>query len=151
MNGRLAGIARHGVSRGPIETLEQVAVTREHGVTGHHRGMRKAGANKRQVSLIEAESWAAAMTEVGDSLDWWVRRANLLVAGLRIPREAGTIVRIGRDCIIELTGECDPCFRMDELRPGLRKALEPDWRGGFTGRVIGDGHVFLGDEVRIGE
>jgi MOSC domain-containing protein YiiM len=150
MTGRLAGIARHCVSRGPIETLEQVAVTREQGVTGHYRGALKPGRNKRQVSLIEAESWALAMAELGESLEWWNRRANLLLSGLRLPREPGFLVRIGEACVIEVTGECDPCKRMDELRPGLMNALMPDWRGGFTGRVICDGHIALGDEVRIG-
>jgi MOSC domain-containing protein YiiM len=38
---------------------------------------------------------------------------------------------------------------MDELAPGLRAALTPDWRGGVTGRVIADGTIAVGDEVRI--
>ena len=140
------------MSRGPIETLEQVAVTRERGVTGHHRGAVKPGRDKRQVSLIETESWQAALAELGIRLDWWNRRANLLVHGVRIPREPGTLVTIGGDgCVIEVTGECDPCHRMDEVAPGLFKALAPDWRGGFIARVISDGVVCVGDKIRIGK
>jgi len=30
-------------------------------------------------------------------------------------------------------------------------ALAPDWRGGVLGRVISDGEIAVGDEVRIEE
>jgi len=48
-----------------------------------------------------------------------------------------------------VTCECDPCSRMEELAPGLKAALMPDWRGGVLGRVISDGDIVIGDEVRI--
>ena len=38
---------------------------------------------------------------------------------------------------------------MDEIRPGLTAALTPDWRGGVLGRVVQDGEIAVGDEVRI--
>ena len=151
MSGRLAGIARHGQPRGPIETVEQVLVTREKGVVGNHRGTVRPGKANRQVSLIEAESWAAALAELGADIAWWNRRANLLVRGLRIPREPGVVVRIGETCLIEVTMECDPCSRMEEVRPGLRAVLSADWRGGFLGKVIKDGEIAVGDVIRIEE
>jgi MOSC domain-containing protein YiiM len=150
--GKLAGIARHDRPRGDIETLPRVSVTCEHGIEGDGRGtsMRRKG---RQVSLIEAESWDAAMAELGlsgeDALPWHVRRANLLVEGVRLPREPGTIVAIGDTLRIEVTMECDPCSRMEEIRPGLKDALMPDWRGGVLGTVLDDGEIAVGDEVRI--
>lgn len=150
--GRLAGIARHGEPRGPMEELSRALVTCEAGVEGDARGesMRKKG---RQVALIEAESWAAAMTELGlsgdDALPWSSRRANLLVEGLRLPREAGRVVAIGESLRIEVTMECDPCSRMEEIRPGLKAALQPGWRGGVLGTVLADGEIAVGDEVRI--
>jgi MOSC domain-containing protein YiiM len=58
-------------------------------------------------------------------------------------------VQIGATLVIEITGECDPCSRMEALQPGLRAALTPDWRGGFLGRVIEDGEIAVGDEIRI--
>jgi len=156
MTGRLGGIARHERPRGPIETLARVFVTREEGVTGNCRGtIKPGGSDRRQVSLIEAESWAAAMADLGlrgeAAMPWHVRRANLLVEGLRLPREAGKVIAIGASLRIEVTLECDPCSRMDAIRPGLRDALAPDWRGGVLGRVLADGEIALGDEVRIEE
>ncbi len=152
--GRLGGIARHGRSRGPIETLQHVAVSRELGLRGDLRGaIRPGGKGRRQVSLIEAESWDAALADLALSADrmlpWYERRANLLVHGLRFPREAGKVIAIGESLRIEITCECDPCSRMDEILPGLKAALLPDWRGGVLGRVLTDGDIAIGDEVRI--
>ncbi|MDT0508047.1 MOSC domain-containing protein [Novosphingobium sp. MMS21-SN21R] len=156
MSGRLGGIARHSRSRGPIETLDHVAVTRELGLRGDLRGAVRPGkTGRRQVSLIEAESWNAALADLHLSADrllpWHVRRANLLVEGLRLPREAGKVIAIGASLRIEVTCECDPCSRMDEILPGLKAALLPDWRGGVLGRVLTDGEIAIGDQVRIEE
>jgi len=149
--GRLAGIARHDRPLGPMETLDHVAVTVAEGVHGDFRGARASlkPSRKRQVSLIEAESVTHAMSEAGAVLDWWDCRRNLLVTGLRLPREEGTRVQIGATLVLEITCECEPCERMDALHEGLRAALTPDWRAGFLGRVIEDGEVAVGDEIRI--
>jgi MOSC domain-containing protein YiiM len=151
MAGRLAGIARHARPKGPMETLDHVAVTIGEGVHGDFRGglaATKPG-RKRQVSLIEAECVSAAMSESGAQLDWSDCRRNLLVQGLRLPRETGLRVQVGASLVIEITDECDPCERMDALHEGLRAAMTPDWRGGFLGRVIEDGEIAVGDEIRI--
>jgi MOSC domain-containing protein YiiM len=153
--GRLGGIARHDRPYGPIETLGHVSVTATEGVHGCIRGALASTkkTRKRQVSIIEAESWAAAMEDLGiaehDRLPWHARRANLLVEGLRLPREAGTVIAIGASLRIEVTVETEPCERMDTLLPGLKAALMPDWRGGVCGRVLTDGEIAVGDEVRI--
>ncbi len=152
--GRLGGIARHDRSRGAIETLQNVSVTRELGVRGDLRGaIRPGGKGRRQISLVEAESWDAALADLALSADrtlpWHERRANLLVHGIRLPREAGKVIAIGESLRIEVTCECDPCSRMDEILPGLKAALLPDWRGGVLGRVLTDGDIAIGDEVRI--
>jgi MOSC domain-containing protein YiiM len=153
VSGRLDGIARHGRPRGPIETIERVLVDSRLGIHGDFRGAVVPGKRgRRQVSLIEAESWQAAMADLGranDPLPWYVRRANLLVTGLRLPRAAGAVIAIGPGLRIEVTCECDPCSRMEEITPGLKAALTPDWRGGVLGRVIADGGIAVGDEVRI--
>jgi MOSC domain-containing protein YiiM len=153
--GRLGGIARHDRSYGPIETVDRVAVTIAEGVHGDIRGAMAATkrTRKRQVSLIEVESWEAALDDLGvpsgDRLPWHARRANLLIEGLRLPREAGKVIAIGKTLRIETTVETEPCERMNALLPGLKAALMPDWRGGVCGRVLTDGEIAVGDEVRI--
>jgi MOSC domain-containing protein YiiM len=148
--GTLTGIARHARPRGPIETLDSVDVTVEAGLAGDFRGaVKPGGKGKRQVSLIEAGDWAAAMAELGHDLPWWVRRANLLVEGLDLPQRPGARVRIGGDVVIEITTECDPCSRMEEILPGLKAALTPDWRGGALGRVLSGGRIAIGDAIVV--
>jgi len=120
MGARLAGIARHDRPKGPMETLHSVPVTR-----------------------------APALADVQGALDWHHARRNLLLAGLRLPREKGQRVAIGPSLVIEILDECDPCERMEALIPGLRAAMTPDWRGGFLGRVVQDGDVAVGDQIRI--
>ena len=154
--GRLGGIARHGMPRGPIETLGRVAATRDQGLRGDFRGAVRPGkSGRRQVSLIEADSWAAAMADLGlgsgDAPPWHARRANLLIEGIRLPREPGAVIAIGATLRIEVSQECDPCSRMEEITPGLKAALTPDWRGGVLGRVLDEGEIAVGDEVRIEE
>jgi MOSC domain-containing protein YiiM len=153
MGGRLGGIARRHRPRGLMETLSHVKVSRAEGVQGDFRGALAGlkGKTKRQVSLMEAECWAAAMADLDSHKPWWMRRANLLVEGIRLPRSVGTRIRIGSSCLLEVTVECDPCHRMDEIEPGLFAALMPDWRGGFLARVLEDGDVAIGDQVRIEE
>lgn len=135
-----------------MEVVDAVSVNCDAGVQGDCRGVIAPGkSGRRQISLIEADSWSAAMADLQAAIPWQERRANLLVEGLRLPREAGRVIAIGKSLRIETTCECDPCSRMDELVPGLRAALTPDWRGGVLGRVISDGDIAVGDEVRIEE
>jgi len=134
--------------------IQHVHVSRGAGVAGDFRGALAArkGKFKRQVSLLEGESWAAAMADLGLDLPWWVRRSNLLLHGIRLPRQEKFCVAIGDGgCLLLVTMECDPCSRMEEIAPGLEAALTPDWRGGFLAEVVGDGPVAIEDEVRICE
>jgi len=150
--GVLAGIARHAFPRAPMEVIEHVHVSVESGLAGDFRGAVKPGREpKRQVSLIERADWDAAMAELGVDHHWSVRRANLLVEGLDLPQREGAIVRIGAEVVLEIRVECDPCSRMEEIEPGLKAALTPDWRGGALARVISGGDIRIGDEIRVEE
>ncbi|MEO9130751.1 MAG: MOSC domain-containing protein [Sphingomonas sp.] len=150
--GRVAGIARHAFPRAPMEVIDHVHLSVESGLAGDFRGAVKPGRKaKRQVSLIERADWDTAMADLGVDHHWSVRRANLLVDGLDLPQQAGAIVRIGDEVVLEITVECDPCSRMEEIEPGLKAALTPDWRGGALARVISGGEIRIGDDIRVEE
>ena len=143
MTGRLKAISRHAVSGGPIETIDSAAITEEDGVEGNVRKSRR-----RRVTVIAAEAWAAACAELDADLPWTLRRANLLVEGLDLPREPGARLRIG-DVVLEVTQETGPCALMDAQHAGLKAALTPDWRGGVSCMVIEEGRVTVGDTAEI--
>lgn len=151
MNGRLIGIARRDARRAPMQTIDEVAITLERGVEGDHKG---AKFKRRAVTILAREDWEAALTALAasggsaESLDWTARRANLLVEGVRLPRAVGATLRVG-SALLEVTYPTVPCARMDEARPGLLKALYPEWRGGVTCRVVEGGHIKIGDSVEI--
>lgn len=149
MTGRIAGIARHAIPKGPMETIDHATVTLEGGIGGDFRGAMKGKPYKRQVSLIEANDWDAAMAQVGHSIPWEQRRANLLVEDFDLPQTPGTRIRIGADVVLEITCETEPCERMEALADGLRAALTPDWRGGALTKVITPGGIAVGDSIRI--
>lgn len=139
----LIGIARKARAHAPMEPLDQVDVTTQLGLDGDYRGKLR----RRQVTILAEEDWQTACAEIDHpDIPWTARRANLLVRGVTLPRIKGSKVTIGT-VVFEITGETDPCNRMDDVAPGLREALTPDWRGGVTCRVIAGGTISIGDVV----
>ena len=133
-----------------MEVLEHVHVSQEGGLAGDFRGaVRPGGKDRRQVSMLEAGKWLAAIEELGTIVEWQERRANLLFDGIELPQRPGTVVQIGADVRLEITCECDPCSRMDAIVPGLKAVLTPDWRGGALARVLQGGDIRVGDPIQI--
>ena len=147
--GRLLGIARHDRPRGMMETLDHADVTVDQGIHGDFRGSLKPGRNKRQVTVMAVEGWRDAARELDISVPWEQRRVNLLVEGLRLEETEGARIVFDSGLVLEVTGECDPCSRMEEIAPGLKAVLLPHWRGGVTTKVIESGPIRVGDNVRI--
>ena len=81
-------------------------------------------------------------------MKWTLRRANLLIKELRLPRVSGAVLRIGA-VRLEVTAQTYPCRRMTDVHPGLMKALAKDWRGGVSCRVITGGTVRIGDIAAV--
>lgn len=134
-----------------MELIDNADVTLAGGIGGDFRGAMKGKPYKRQVTLIEHGDWEAATAEVGHVIPWQERRSNLLVEGLDLPQTKGVRLRIGADVVLEITRETDPCERMEALAEGLKAALTADWRGGACAMVVAEGHIAIGDEIRIEE
>jgi MOSC domain-containing protein YiiM len=101
---------------------------------------------RRQVALLESEAWAASMTELGVHKDPALRRANILLSGVRLIDTRGRVLAIA-DARLAIGGELTPCERMDEVVPGLQAALRPDWRGGVFAQVLTGCVIRVGDPV----
>ena len=112
---QLLDIAFRPKSRAPMQTKAEAMVSKVAGVEGDFRG--KPG--KRQVTVMSSEQWKLACDAVGSALSWTVRRANLLVDGVNFdPTMVGQQIKIGQ-CILYVTGETDPCPKMDAQHQGL--------------------------------
>ena len=152
MTGTVIGIARHAVPKGAMELVERIGVTLDGGLDGDFRGrVKPGGRGRRQVTLMESGDWDSALAAIDRDIPWQERRVNLLLDGFDLPQTPGTLLRIGADVVLAITTECDPCYRMDAIAPGLQAALTPDWRGGACTRVKAGGIISIGDQIRIEE
>jgi MOSC domain-containing protein YiiM len=129
-----------------MEVLERAEVSERTGVASDFRG--KPG--DRQVTVISADVWRQVCRELGKDVPWTLRRANLLVEGLELPRQVRGELHIGA-VRLQITGETDPCSRMEEQCTGLKVALQPDRRGGVCCRVLSGGAVAVGDAVTLAD
>jgi len=138
--GSLVGIARACELGAPLEEMTGASISLERGIEGDARGTKYG----RQVTVLFRDGWEDACRDLGVELPWVTRRANLLLANLEQPREAGGLLHIG-DVELQITMETRPCHLMDRAQEGLRAALRPEWRGGVCCVVRRGGAIKLGD------
>lgn len=112
--------------------------------------------NLRQVHLLQAELFdelatqglALAPGELGENIT--TRGVDLLALPL------GTLVHLGAQAVVRLTGLRNPCAQIEAFRPGLLAAVLPrdatgqlQRRAGVMGVVLQGGAVAPGDALRI--
>ncbi|QIR13078.1 MOSC domain-containing protein [Shewanella aestuarii] len=138
----LQSIAYKTAKRGKMNQVFCANVTTERGVENDIFGR----PGKRQVTVLSQQQWQMACKQINLDLDWLTRRANLLINGYQFSaNDVGKIIHIGEHLQLQITGETDPCAKMDQAYAGLEHALTPDWRGGVTCRVIKSGLIQNGD------
>jgi len=125
-------------SRAPMAPRTEVRALANQGLEGDRHA--RSG-SRRQVLFIEVETLEALGLAPGGV------REQVTVRGIALDRlGAGTRVRIGT-AELEVAGPCEPCARMDEIRPGLRSALEGR-RGRFLS-VVREGSFTIGQTLEI--
>jgi MOSC domain-containing protein YiiM len=128
---------------GPMDPVERAEVDERGLVGSSNRGGRRA------VTIIEREVFDRLRVELDPTVAPVMRRAGLMISGLRLEETRGQLLAIG-PVRIRIGGETRPCETMDEEgSPGLRAALRPHWGGGVFGRVEQCGFVSVGDAVRF--
>ena len=99
-------------------------------------------ASRRQVLLADKEALDAVGVLPGTI------KENVTVEGVDVMQlPAGSRVRLGRSAVLEITAVCEPCFRMDEIREGLKQELEG--RRGMVSRVVQGGTISVGDPITV--
>ncbi len=132
--------------RAPLASVDQVEAIAGYGLAGDHYASKSIG--KRQVTLIQAEHLEVVAKLLGkpDVRADWVRR-NILVSGINLYALRDRQFLVG-DVVLEGSGSCDPCSRMEEvLGTGGYNAMRG--HGGITARIQNGGVLRTGDRVRI--
>ena len=101
----------------------------------------------RQVTLIQHEHIAAISSMLCREVSLPELRRNLAVNGINLLALKNKKFRIG-NAILEGTGLCHPCSRMEEIfGAGGYNAVRG--HGGITARVITGGRITCGDSVSL--
>lgn len=138
----------------PVE-VERVTALVGRGLEGDRRAEKvpRAAPSPRQVTLIQAEHLDVVADLLGrdEAVDAALLRRNLVVSGIPLLALKGMRFRIGGDgshggVVLEGTGACHPCSRMEEaLGPGGYQAMRG--HGGLTAVVVEGGEIATGDQV----
>lgn len=126
--------------RQPMRSVVQAAFVAGHGIQGDRHASSNGHGQKRQVLLMDIETLTSYNLQPGQL------RENITTQGIDLAAiPVGSRLALG-GVVLEITGGCTPCYRMDELRDGLRHELEG--RRGILGRVVGSGAVRFGDTLQ---
>ena len=134
----VAGLQICPGTRQPMKPLDAVRAVENMGLEGDRHAKPDS---HRQVLLIEAETLEKLGLRVGQV------KENITTRGIALMSlPAGTRLHIG-EAVLEVTAECRPCERMEELRPGLREILSG--QRGVLARVAQGGTLRVGDPITV--
>jgi MOSC domain-containing protein YiiM len=150
----------HGIGKDTDDAIRLVA---GHGVEGdvhagvtvkHRSRVRRdpTQPNLRQVHLIHAELHDE-LAQQGFELSPGEMGENVTTSGVELlALPSGTVLRLGSEAVVEVTGLRNPCSQLDEIAPGLMEAVLDRNRDGELVRKSGVmGVVLEGGEVRPGD
>ena len=111
--GKLEAIWLKRARGGPMDPVDEAVAVEGRGLEG--------GVDfdsHRQVTLIEREIFDRLKGSLDDSVEPMMRRANLLVSGIRLEDTRGRMLAVG-DLRIHIRGETRPCGQMEAAGEGL--------------------------------
>ena len=143
--GTLEWIGIRPAKKAEIERVESIQVNTTNGLEGDHYKNK----GKRQVTLIQAEHIGVIASLLEKELiKPETLRRNLVVKGINLLAFSSKQFCIGDEVVLEMTGPCHPCSRMEQnLGEGGLNAMRG--HGGITTKVIKGGQIKIGDPVRL--
>ena len=167
MEGCVVSVSRDGAHRFSKQPVEAIRLIAGMGVEGdahlgetiQHRSrvaVDPSQPNLRQIHLIAQElldelagqGFAVAPGDLGEN----VTTRGIDLIGLA----RGTVLHLGGEAVIELTGLRNPCGQIDAFQPGMLKAVlgkGPDGeivrKAGVMGIVLRGGEIRASDAIRV--
>ena len=144
--GKVEWISYRPSHRAPVVETEAIEALVGQGLKGDHYGKVDG---KRQVTLIQAEHLSTVAALIGQTtVDPALLRRNIVVSGINLLALKEMQIRIGEDVILEISGTCPPCSRMEEnLGHGGYHAMRG--HGGMTAKVIQGGNIAVGATIEL--
>ncbi|SHH93834.1 MOSC domain-containing protein [Streptomyces sp. 3214.6] len=167
MGGSVSAVSSNGVysftkpNRDSVTLLAGLGVEGDvhSGVTVKHRSRVKQDPtqpNLRQVHLIHEELFeevrAAGFEVMAGQLGENVTTRGIDLLALPV----GTLLRLGAEAVLEVTGLRNPCAQIDDFQKGLLKQVvrqdangRPEFRAGIMSVVLSGGVVRPGDSITV--
>ena len=154
-DGRLQAIWLRPQQGAAMRGVPEVLAMAGRGLDGDRAALSGLEGGKRQVTLIQAEHLPAIAALAGHAeVRAQQLRRNLVVSGLNLLAACSLFadqplrLAIGDEVLLEITGPCEPCSRMEAvLGDGGYSAMRG--HGGVTARVLQGGRLRVGDAVRV--
>ena len=156
VTGRLEQIFLRPDRHAPVVSVDAAQVVLGRGLQGDHRAARKptpTSSGKRQITLLQQEHLPVIAALMGlPTVNPALLRRNLVVSGINLQaaqamfKNEPMVLRLGQDVVLEITGLCDPCARMEQvLGVGGFNAMRG--HGGVNARILAGGTIRVGDAV----
>ena len=137
--GTIVNIHIARVKETPSDPVQEAVAISNQGLEGDR--ICKPGA-LRQVLVMDKETLDDMDLKPG------IIEENITTTGIGIAQaKVGQVFFIGDQVTLEVVGECEPCGKMDSIRPGLQERL--NHRRGMLATVINGGPIKVGDSIRI--
>ncbi len=106
-----------------------------------------SGSAERAVTLLQHEHLGVIESLLGRPVHFEQTRRNLAIRQFNLEVARGAVLQVG-ETLLQITGRCHPCARMDEaLGPGGFAAMFG--HGGWTASIVRAGTIRRGDVVEL--
>ena len=129
-----------------VHSVGEVVANPDTGLEGDH--FKKSSTVKRQLTLIQQEHLEVVPRILGiKEIPPELLRRNIVVSGINLLALKHQQFQV-REVLLETTGVCAPCSRMEEnLGAGGYNSMRG--HGGITAKIIQGGQIQIGDTVRL--
>ena len=129
-----------------VHSVGEVVANPDTGLEGDH--FKKSSTVKRQLTLFQQEHLEVVPRILGiKEMPPELLRRNIVVSGINLLALKHQQFQV-REVLLETTGVCAPCSRMEEnLGAGGYNSMRG--HGGITAKIIQGGQIQIGDTVRL--